>query len=329
MELYFHPNLTIYNATISQVNTNITNTTEYSINLFQRFGLYSSLLIAAIGIPLNLIVLFFVSNPAVRVSKIAKIYYLLTCVGDLTILLKIFIVALGQTACYLKAQDLCIVVGTSHILWKIIMGVWLTGEVISNYSIMQLNVFRLFSILFPKFVRSNMTIKCHLTTILVIIIPLLFYIWLFSPILYIIKPDNTTISKVIVDVDEGNSDSKHFRIISKIFIFAIPTCSGALLSSIILFHIKRKYNNRYRPPASVLSDQPPPRNIRHRCSRLRSSIVAVALSVINVIIYLTTIIFSVYRNISSIHIRLRSTQVEIHRSDLVFHDRHRTRAYFK
>lgn len=120
-------NLTTYplNACIFQPLWTKADTESEQLNnkferVWQRALLHVPPVVALVGLALNLCVILLMPRRAVRVSRMAKYYYLVSAVGDILIMLKILAVFTIQTSCQFRLVGLCKALGSYQITWKVL-----------------------------------------------------------------------------------------------------------------------------------------------------------------------------------------------------------------
>lgn len=95
-----------------------------SDRFWQHAVLYVPPVVALFGLALNLCVLVFMPRRAVRVSCMAKFYYLVSVVGDILIMLKILAVFTIQATCKYRVVCFCEALGGHQIPWKVLFNLY-------------------------------------------------------------------------------------------------------------------------------------------------------------------------------------------------------------
>ena len=192
---------------------------------------------------------------------------------------------------------------------------WLCGEVLSNYAVMALNLHRVFSIVSPIRSRSCIRQKSYMLVFGGAISPLILYLLWFGIQVYEIRLDPRTASGFLADVNPQHPDAQHFKTTAKIVCFIAPVLVSAVASIFILAHVggaasisvlftsrlrrsRRSGANGGVEGSSRSRQRVQIAELRIRrsaklCSTraLRSgSLIAVALSLTNVLLYLPTLV---------------------------------------
>ena len=188
---------------------------------------------------------------------------------------------------------------------------WLCGEVLSNYAVMALNLHRVFSIVSPIRSRSCIRQKSYMLVFGGAISPMLLYLIWFGVQVYEIRLDQRTASGFLADVNPQHPDAQHFKTTSKIVCFIAPVLLSAVASIFILTYvggtacISVLFTSRLRRRRRSGAGGEVRRSSRAQVVELRirrsarlcsnrslrsSSLIAVALSLTNVLLYLPTLV---------------------------------------
>ena len=252
--------------------------------VIEIFRLVFEFPVGIIGIALNTLILFKMPGRRTQISPIAKTYYCITAVADLLIMHKTLINFLSKINCQTLTSPIIKIPCECNLFWKSVMTVWLVAEIVSNYSILWLNFEKFLSLCFPLKFRIFRSLKKQVTIFSTAISPVLIYAVYYSIKLYRLQYTNEKTSIMFVEVDITYSNSKQFRILSKIFCFIFPTTMSLILSLIILWKMKQISRER----RELTRNQNPE---RAASSLFRLARIAVALSLINFILYTPSILF--------------------------------------
>lgn len=169
----------------------------------------------------------------------------------------------------------------------------------SNYAIMALNLHRVFSIVSPMRSRSCIRQRSYVLLFGGAIAPVMCYLLWFGVQVYEIRLNARTASGFLADVNPAHPHAPHFKAASKIVCFIAPVVLSAAASIFILAHVGGAARislalNRRRVQtsrAAQVVDLRLRRSARGSNRSLRSSsLVAVALSLTNVFLYLPTLV---------------------------------------
>lgn len=222
--------------------------------LWRALLFYVQPAIAVAAMLLNVIILVVMSFRSVTVSPMAKMYYCACALGTLPIAFKIFAVFMIQFTCHVQIGALCTFLKSNAYFWKYTMTAWLSGEVLSNGSLMLLSVERLVAIALPHRARNCLLLRTNLVLLLLTTAPSIAYLAVFGPQLYIIEPSPEIFPGVLINIDLDNPNHEHFSLYSKLVCFMIPIFTSALLCLFIFFKIWRLHVERKnRSALSALS----------------------------------------------------------------------------
>ena len=276
--------------------------------------LYVQPLIAIIGLVSNSLVLAVLPRSGVQVAPLARTFYVACAIGDLLIMFKIAAVFLTQASCFLRISPFCTFFVSAKIFWKLVMPVWLVGELISGYSILLLNVERVLFTYFPHSARAFLVVRWNVLVLTAIVCPIAIYVLAFGFYLYTIERKAEIFPGILVDTDKRDPHSVHFGIATKLLCFFIPVAGTAALTVAVLVKLvhharhnrSRATTNRSHCMSSVddsvaataaAAATEGVHGVVHngglRCSRsiVMPSLIAVVISTLNVCLYLPTLIF--------------------------------------
>ena len=279
--------------------------------------LYIQPLIAIIGLVSNSLVLAVLPRSGVQVAPLARTFYIACAIGDLLIMFKIAAVFLTQISCFLRISAVCRFFVSATIFWKLVMPVWLVGELISGYSILLLNVERVLFTYFPHSARAFLVVRWNVLALTAIVCPIAVYVLAFGFHLYIIERKAEIFPGFLIDTDKRDPHSVHFGIATKLLCFLLPVAGTAALTVAVLVKLvhharhtrSRATTNRSHCMSSVddsvvaAASAAATEGVQsvHRaghngglsCSRsiVMPSLIAVVISTLNVCLYLPTLIF--------------------------------------
>lgn len=208
--------------------------------------LYVQPVIAVVGLVSNSLVLAILPRRNVQVAQLARTFYMACAIGDQLIMLKIAAVFLTQAACFVRVAPVCTFFLSAELFWKLLMPLWLVGELLSGYSILLLNVERLLSTYFPHAARPFLVVRWNVLALAAIVSPMAVYVLAFGFYLYKAERKAELFPGVLIDTDKSDAHSVHFGIATKLLCFLVPVVGTAALTVAVFVKLVRHVRRRSR-----------------------------------------------------------------------------------